>query len=68
MQVLLFRLMITVLLAQKLVATMKWFLLLVILVVILVAASYSGYKGLMWLSDWMNEVEEQRLRRSYPRI
>ncbi|KAJ9160336.1 hypothetical protein P3X46_025747 [Hevea brasiliensis] len=53
---------------QKYVATMKWLLLVVILVVTLVAAAYFGYKGLLWLSDWMNEVEEQRLRRRYPRI
>lgn len=56
------------LLDQKIVATVKWLLLVVTLVVILMAAAYFGYKGLMWLSDWMNEVEErqQSQRRRYP--
>ncbi|XP_061975548.1 NF-X1-type zinc finger protein NFXL2 [Populus nigra] len=54
---------------QKIAATMKWLLVIVTLVVTLVAAAYFGYKGLMWLSDWMNEVEEQqRHRRRHPRI
>ncbi|CAK7325863.1 unnamed protein product [Dovyalis caffra] len=54
---------------QKITVTMKWLLLIVTLVVTLVAAAYFGYKGLMWLSDWMNEVEEQqRQRKRYPRI
>jgi len=43
-------------------ATMRWLFLIVTLVVTLVAAAYFGYKGLMWLSDWMDEVEEQRDR------
>ncbi|XP_024462414.1 NF-X1-type zinc finger protein NFXL2 isoform X4 [Populus trichocarpa] len=43
-------------------ATMRWLFLMVTLVVTLVAAAYFGYKGLMWLSDWMDEVEEQRDR------
>lgn len=48
---------------------MKWLLVIVTLVVTLMAAAYFGYKGLMWLSDWMNEVEEQqRHRRRHPRI
>jgi NF-X1-type zinc finger protein NFXL1 len=41
----------------------------VMLVAMLAAVSYYGYKGLLWLSDWMNEVEEQRQKsRRYPRI
>lgn len=40
-------------------ATMRWLFLMVTLVVTLVAAAYFG---LMWLSDWMDEVEEQRDR------
>lgn len=54
---------------QKIGATLKWLLLAAALVVTLIAAAYFGYKGIMWLSDWMNEVEEQqRQRRRYPRI
>lgn len=52
---------------QKIVANMKRFLLVVTLLVVLVAVSYYGYKGLLWLSDWMNEVEERKQRR-HPRI
>ena len=38
-------------------------------IAVLVAVSYYGYKGILWLSDWMNEVEEQRQKsRRYPRI
>ncbi|XP_050250780.1 NF-X1-type zinc finger protein NFXL2 [Quercus robur] len=53
---------------QKIVAAMKWLLLIVTLVVVLIAIANYGYKGLMWLSDWMNEVEEQRQRRTYRRV
>ncbi|EEF29002.1 nuclear transcription factor, X-box binding, putative [Ricinus communis] len=53
---------------EKFVATIKWILLVVTLVVTLVTVAHFGYKGLMWLSDWMNEVEEQRQRQRYPRI
>lgn len=54
---------------QKIAATMKWLLVIVTLMVTMVAAAYFGYKGLIWLSDWMNEVEEQqRHRRRHPRI
>ncbi|CAL1387580.1 unnamed protein product [Linum trigynum] len=55
---------------QKILPAVKKLLLVVILVGTLVAASYYGYKGLMWLSDYMNEVEEQRhsSKRRYPRI
>lgn len=58
----------SVLYKQKIVAAMKWLLLIVTLVVVLIAIANYGYKGLMWLSDWMNEVEEQRQRRTYRRV
>ncbi|XP_004308935.1 PREDICTED: NF-X1-type zinc finger protein NFXL2 isoform X2 [Fragaria vesca subsp. vesca] len=48
---------------QKVFAHVKRFLLVVTLLVLLVTASYYGYKGLLRLSDWMNEVEEKRQRR-----
>ncbi|KAK6929476.1 Zinc finger, NF-X1-type [Dillenia turbinata] len=44
----------------------------ILLVVVIALAVFAGVKygvnGLMWLSDWMNEVEEQRQRKRYPRI
>ncbi|KAJ8769421.1 hypothetical protein K2173_002911 [Erythroxylum novogranatense] len=52
---------------QKAAAYVKWLLLMVAIVLALLVATYFGYKGLVWLSDWMNEVDEQRLRRRYPR-
>ncbi|CAL5407478.1 unnamed protein product [Camellia sinensis] len=51
---------------QKFTAAMWRLLLFVTLVLALIAATYYGYKGLLWLSDWMNEVEVQRQRRRYP--
>ncbi|CAI0415927.1 unnamed protein product [Linum tenue] len=55
---------------QKILPAVKKLLLVVILVVTLIAASYYGYKGLMWLSDYMNEGEKQRrgTKRRHPRI
>jgi NF-X1-type zinc finger protein NFXL1 len=53
---------------QKILATTKWVLLIVTLVVVLIAIATYGCKGLMWLSDWMNEVEEQRQRRAFRRV
>lgn len=52
---------------QKVAATVKQLLLVVILAVAVIAALFYGYKGLLWLSDWMNEVDDQRQRR-YRRI
>ncbi|XP_057979684.1 NF-X1-type zinc finger protein NFXL2 [Malania oleifera] len=52
---------------QKIIAFIGRFLLFSILVVVLIAATYYGYKGLLSLSDWMNEIEEQRQRMRYPR-
>ncbi|KAL0888549.1 hypothetical protein Bca101_012532 [Brassica carinata] len=54
---------------QKLTVATKKVVMLVMLIATLVAVSYYGYKGILWLSDWMNEVEEQRQKsRRYPRI
>ncbi|KAL6128102.1 hypothetical protein ACLB2K_071458 [Fragaria x ananassa] len=49
---------------QKILAHVKQFLLVATLLVLLVAASYYGYKGLLRLSDWMNEVEEKKAKRT----
>ncbi|KAB1217733.1 NF-X1-type zinc finger protein NFXL2 [Morella rubra] len=51
---------------QKMTEAVKRLLLFVILVVALITVANYGYKGLIWLSDWMNEVEVQRQRRRYP--
>ncbi|KAG5125391.1 hypothetical protein JHK82_032128 [Glycine max] len=51
---------------QKIISRMKRLLLFVFILVILLAATYYGYKGLLWLNDWMNEVDERRQR--YSRI
>ncbi|XP_052185775.1 NF-X1-type zinc finger protein NFXL2 isoform X2 [Diospyros lotus] len=51
---------------QRITAAMWRLFLVVTLVLVLTAAMYYGYKGLLWLSDWMNEVERQRIR--YQRI
>lgn len=53
---------------QKLVACLQRFVMLLIVLVSLVAVAYYGYKGLLWLNDWMNEVEEHREKRRYGRI
>lgn len=43
------------------------FLLLVVSLAIF-AIAYYGYKGIYWLSDWMNKIEEKQQRRRYPRV
>ncbi|EXB88390.1 NF-X1-type zinc finger protein NFXL2 [Morus notabilis] len=48
---------------QRVAATVKRLLLAVLLAVAVIAALYYGYKGLLWLSDRMNEVDDQRQRR-----
>ncbi|XP_065870669.1 NF-X1-type zinc finger protein NFXL2 [Euphorbia lathyris] len=53
---------------QKFLAITKWILLAIALVVTLSTTMYFGYKGILWLSDWMNEIEEQKQRRKYPRM
>ncbi|KAH9702514.1 NF-X1-type zinc finger protein NFXL2 [Citrus sinensis] len=53
---------------QRIFTAVKWLLLFVTLLVAVAAGLYYGYKGLLKLSDWMNEVEEQRQRKRFPRI
>lgn len=53
---------------QKFVATMKRLLLFIIIVAALIAVTYYSYKGLLQLSDWMNEVELQRAKRRRSRF
>ncbi|OIT38905.1 PREDICTED: NF-X1-type zinc finger protein NFXL2 [Nicotiana attenuata] len=48
---------------QRIIAGIKRFLLFVIVIIALIASVYLGYKGLLWVSDWMNEAEIQRQRR-----
>lgn len=52
---------------QRIIAVVKRILVLLVIAVVIIASAYFGYKGIMWLSDWMNEIEA-RQRRSYPRI
>lgn len=53
---------------QVIIAAGQRFLLILLVCVLLVALVYYGYKGLLRLSDWMNEVEMQKQRRRHPRI
>ncbi|PON78969.1 Guanine nucleotide-binding protein, beta subunit [Parasponia andersonii] len=53
---------------QKVATTVKRLLLFAVLVLAVIAVLHYGYKGLLWLSDWMNEVEYQRHRRRHQRI
>lgn len=53
---------------QKITTALRRTVLFVTLLLALAAAMYYGYKGLLWLSDWMNEAEVQRQRRRNPRI
>ncbi|TYI78267.1 hypothetical protein E1A91_D06G199200v1 [Gossypium mustelinum] len=53
---------------QEFVATMKRLLLFIIIVAALIAVTYYSYKGLLQLSDWMNEVELQRAKRRRSRF
>ncbi|KAK9700013.1 hypothetical protein RND81_08G211100 [Saponaria officinalis] len=50
---------------QKLISTLKRLFIFVGLLVALVVLAYFGYKGLLLLNDWMNEVEERRERTRY---
>ncbi|KAJ4761444.1 NF-X1-type zinc finger protein NFXL2 [Rhynchospora pubera] len=52
--------------AIKTTFTRCMWVMLVILVSIMLA--YWCYKGIFRLSDWMNEVDEQRLRKRFPRL
>jgi len=42
-------------------------LLIILLSIIVAAGLYLLWKGIFWLSDWMNEMEEQRARQRHPR-
>lgn len=53
---------------QAIKETLWRFLLFVVISIMIVAIAYYGYKGLFWLSDWMNEIEERRLRQRFPRV
>lgn len=53
---------------QQILATMKKIVLIIVIIIALVAIAYFGYKGLLRLSDWMNEVEVQRTRRRYRQL
>lgn len=43
------------------------YILLALFLLLLVGAVYYGYKGLFWLSDWMNELDETRAKKRQPR-
>lgn len=53
---------------QKVMGIFWKLLVLVMIVVSLILMAYFGYKGLLWVNDWMNEVEIQRQRKRYPRM
>ncbi|KAF3329139.1 NF-X1-type zinc finger protein NFXL2 [Carex littledalei] len=38
-----------------------------LMILVFIMCAYWCYKGIFWLSDWMNEVDEQRLRKMSPR-
>ncbi|CAM8943298.1 unnamed protein product [Rhodiola kirilowii] len=48
---------------QIVVSNIKKLLLFIALFIAIIATGIYGYKGLLRLNDWMNEIEEQRLRR-----
>lgn len=43
------------------------YILMALFLLLLVGAVYYGYKGLFWLSDWMNELDETRAKKRQPR-
>ncbi|KAE8724350.1 NF-X1-type zinc finger protein NFXL2 [Hibiscus syriacus] len=53
---------------QKFVATIKRVLLFIIIIAALIAIAYYGFKVLLRLSDWMNEIELQRAKQRRPPI
>ncbi|CAH9069527.1 unnamed protein product [Cuscuta europaea] len=53
---------------QRLITATRRLLLFVIVIVTLIISTFYGYKGLVWLSDRMNEAEMQRRSRYPPRI
>ncbi|KAG6393535.1 hypothetical protein SASPL_147778 [Salvia splendens] len=52
---------------QRIVGVARRILLVLIVVAAVVVSAYFGYKGLLWLSDWMNQLENRQTRR-YPRV
>ncbi|XP_051138149.1 NF-X1-type zinc finger protein NFXL2 [Andrographis paniculata] len=48
---------------QKIVAVIQRILIVLLICVVTIASAYLGYKGLMRLSDWMNENEARQQRR-----
>ncbi|CAN4101462.1 unnamed protein product [Withania somnifera] len=48
---------------QRIVARIRRYLLFVIIIIALITSVYLGYKGLLWLSERMNEAEIRRQRR-----
>ncbi|KAF5192665.1 Nf-x1-type zinc finger protein nfxl1 [Thalictrum thalictroides] len=47
-------------------ATLWRCLLFILVILVVIATLYFGYKGLLLLSDWMNEIEQKRQRRRFP--
>ncbi|KAL1535523.1 NF-X1-type zinc finger protein nfxl2 [Salvia divinorum] len=52
---------------QRIVGVARRILLVLIVAAAVAVSAYFGYKGLIWLSDWMNQLETRQTRR-YPRI
>lgn len=50
-------------LLQIIKSTIQRGLIISMIFMVIIASVYYGYKGLFLLSDWMNEMEEQRLHR-----
>lgn len=50
-------------LLQIIKSTIQRGLIISLIFMVIIASVYYGYKGLFLLSDWMNEMEEQRLHR-----
>jgi NF-X1-type zinc finger protein NFXL1 len=53
---------------QKIIDSLRKLVMIIVIVMMVTASLYYGYKGLLWLSDWMNEIEVERQRPRYPRI
>ncbi|KAI5670492.1 hypothetical protein M9H77_10856 [Catharanthus roseus] len=53
---------------QVIVKEIRRVILILAILVTLFVLAYYGYKSLLWVSDWMNEVEAQRYRRSNHRL
>lgn len=53
---------------QAIGATFWRCLILASIVLVVIATIYFGYKGILFLSDWMDEIEAKRQRRQFPRI